>query len=98
MIDGSVRCRGYGSSGQGYGSDGQLGDGTGQDFLPANPQSAVVRGLNNALSVAAGGSHVCAVRSDKSVVCWGDNSSGQLGNGNAQMAWQPVTVKMPALP
>jgi alpha-tubulin suppressor-like RCC1 family protein len=32
-------------------------------------------------SVATGGEHTCAVRTDGSVWCWGRNDSGQLGDG-----------------
>jgi hypothetical protein len=33
------------------------------------------------VEVAAGGSHICAVLSDRSVRCWGNNSSGEVGSG-----------------
>ena len=33
-------------------------------------------------AVAAGYSHVCALRSDIRVVCWGSNAFGQLGVGS----------------
>ncbi len=34
-----------------------------------------------AKAIAAGGDTSCAIRPDSSVVCWGDNGSGQLGIG-----------------
>ncbi|MEM8707553.1 MAG: hypothetical protein AAGE98_13905 [Actinomycetota bacterium] len=34
-----------------------------------------------ATAISAGFSHTCAIRDDGSVVCWGDNSLGQLGAG-----------------
>ena len=33
----------------------------------------------SALNVSAGEYHTCALRDDYQVVCWGDNSMGQLG-------------------
>jgi alpha-tubulin suppressor-like RCC1 family protein len=38
--------------------------------------------------------HVCALKTDRSVWCWGDNSSGQLGIGDTslQTALYPVQV------
>ncbi len=32
------------------------------------------------LSISAGGRHSCAVRADQKVVCWGDDSNGQVGS------------------
>src|SRR5438477_12182837 len=42
--------------------------------------------------LAAGGNHTCAILDDGSVQCWGDNSSGQLGDGSLSMRTSPVTV------
>ena len=45
-----------------------------------------------AKAITAGGDHTCAVLSDGSVQCWGDNSYGELGNGNTTNSSLPVTV------
>ncbi|MEX2282900.1 MAG: Ig-like domain-containing protein [Gemmatimonadota bacterium] len=52
---------------------------------------AVGGGLTFA-QLAGGGAHTCALTSDGSAYCWGDNSSGQLGvNSNASQT-APVRV------
>lgn len=44
------------------------------------------------LSVTAGNNHTCALMSDKTVICWGSNEFGQLGNGNTTNSSVPVKV------
>jgi alpha-tubulin suppressor-like RCC1 family protein len=45
-----------------------------------------------ATSVAAGNSYACAVLDSGSVMCWGNNGSGQLGNGTQSDSDVPVAV------
>lgn len=47
-------------------------------FLPTLQQAAVA-GLT-AKNIKSGFNHVCAIASDDTVKCWGDNQYGQLGN------------------
>ncbi len=80
---GGVKC-------WGRNADGQLGNGvTGPDV----PTPVDVVGLPAASSaVAAGDGHSCARLVNGSVYCWGNNSSGQLGNGGTVSSPIPVEV------
>lgn len=61
------------------------------------PTPIKVSGVTNAVDVGVGGSHVCALLEDGSVVCWGANDRGQLGNGqtNAGSATPQKVVDLP---
>ena len=65
----------------GWNFKGQLGDGSGLTELAASP--APVPGLSGVIGIAASGYgyHSLALLSSGAVVAWGENQSGQLGNG-----------------
>lgn len=84
---GKVQC--WGANGAG-----QLGDGIpfGGTRDPATvPQD--VNGLTDAIALASGVSHSCAIRRGGAVVCWGVNSFGQLGDGTVIRSSSTVVVK-----
>ena len=51
-----------------------------------------VTGITNATAVIAGIYHSCALLPGGSIKCWGDNSSGQLGDGRLFLSATPVSV------
>jgi alpha-tubulin suppressor-like RCC1 family protein len=82
MCGGRVLC--WGSN-----EDHQLGRETGAELYDATPAPVRLAGgaeLNDAISIAAGFNHACAVRANGTVVCWGANQCGQLGDGSAVMS------------
>lgn len=44
------------------------------------------------VSIASGSNHACAIRQSQRVVCWGDNTRGQLGDGTTSQRTSPVEV------
>jgi alpha-tubulin suppressor-like RCC1 family protein len=61
--------------------------GQGQDLSAPS----VVPGLSGVRSVSLGASHICAVAT-RQVYCWGQNTSGQLGDGTTAMHRTPARV------
>lgn len=77
----AVTCWGSNLRGQlGLGDTANRGDGPGEmgDALVA----VAFAGGRAARAIAAGGDHTCAILDDDSLVCWGANESGQLGQGS----------------
>eukprot|EP00286_Rhodomonas_abbreviata_P002230 CAMPEP_0181346182 /NCGR_PEP_ID=MMETSP1101-20121128/33182_1 /TAXON_ID=46948 /ORGANISM="Rhodomonas abbreviata, Strain Caron Lab Isolate" /LENGTH=614 /DNA_ID=CAMNT_0023458259 /DNA_START=28 /DNA_END=1869 /DNA_ORIENTATION=- len=73
---------------------GQLGLGTNKSAAYNSPE--LVSGLGQAVrGVAAGSRHAVVKLADDSVSCWGDGTSGQLGNGLTASAPAPVNVVFP---
>ena len=74
----------------GENGSGQLGNATKgeQSDTPVE-----VHGLSNATQVTGGGDHTCALLSSGHIDCWGENGSGQLGNGSeSEESDTPVEV------
>jgi alpha-tubulin suppressor-like RCC1 family protein len=77
---------------------GQLGNGTttGPDTCstsyPCSTTPVAVTGLTGATTISVGGDSACAILSEGTVQCWGDDAEGQLGNGTTTNSSTPVPV------
>ena len=82
LVDGTVAC---------WGDDtfGELGEGAGG---ATSSSPVVVEGISGAVSIDVGDSHACAVLSDGTVACWGNDASGQLGDGATGSSAAPVAI------
>lgn len=90
LDNGKVTCWGYNSTGQ-------LGNGVvdpQSDTYSDTPEIVGGGAMNGhtATAVSAGAGHVCAIRDDGQVVCWGYNGTGQLGDGTTTDSSVPVLV------
>jgi alpha-tubulin suppressor-like RCC1 family protein len=70
--------------------DGELGDG---HMVAGGPSPVAVVGLADATWISTRTRHNCAVRNDGTVVCWGSNDRGQLGDATSTNRSQIVTAK-----
>jgi len=79
---GGLRCWGYNDRGQ-------LGDGS----MISRSTPADVQGLTTGITaVGVGRYHSCAITTVGGAKCWGNNSSGQLGDGTTIWQLHPVEV------
>ena len=79
---GTITCWGYNGSGR-------LGDGTTSDYSSVPVE---VLNITDATQIITGGEHSCALRQTGTITCWGDNGSGQLGDGTTSSSLVPVEV------
>ena len=82
-LDGTISC-------WGNNEEGQLGH---DNSYRTSTMPVSVEGIGDATAVAAGFLHSCAVHEGGRISCWGDNESGQLGNGTAFGSALPLPVE-----
>jgi alpha-tubulin suppressor-like RCC1 family protein len=89
LANGTVQCWGV------Y-DDGQLGDGVinKTSISAGRPYPAPVLDLADAVELAVGRQHACARKASGSIVCWGFNADGQLGDGTTQDRAVPTPVRL----
>ena len=72
---------------------GQLGDGsTANSSVPVAVDANGVLAGKTVNQITAGSFHTCAVDSTGAAYCWGNNSSGELGDGSTADSIDPVGV------
>jgi alpha-tubulin suppressor-like RCC1 family protein len=86
-VDSTVQC-------WGDNTDGSLGNG---GRVPEVPIPGTVVGLTSPAAIAAGGASACALSAGGGVDCWGDNTFGQLGNGNMTIPSVAIPVAVTGL-
>jgi alpha-tubulin suppressor-like RCC1 family protein len=83
VVRGAVYCWGTNEFGA-------LGNGTASGY---SKTPAAVAGITNAIAVATGGTHTCALLADATVTCWGGNEWGELGDGTHTPHYTPENVQ-----
>jgi alpha-tubulin suppressor-like RCC1 family protein len=82
----------------GRNTTGQLGTDPNADIIiPSfvndriHPTAGQVIGLTDTVALSAGSHHTCALKTDGSAACWGDNTTGELGTTGASTAVTGLT-------
>jgi alpha-tubulin suppressor-like RCC1 family protein len=73
----------------GANESGQLGNGSTASSVPT---AVAVSGSGGSITLGAGLMHSCAVTATGTVLCWGANGQGQLGNNTTNGSSVPVRV------
>ena len=78
----------------GYNGNGQLGDATAANRnLPVAVRDSLGNPLGGILAIAAGDRHSLALRADGTVLLWGYNGYGQLGDGGTTQSAVPRLLR-----
>ena len=88
MDDGGIMCWGRDNAGQ-------LGNGESSPTTYAPESDVILPEGRIATDISVGNEHSCAILDNKSVVCWGMNNYGQLGDNSSTNAKIPTFPHLP---
>jgi len=90
LASGSVRCWGSNTQGQLGVEPDPDAPRCGHDCTACSTTAVTVPGLNGVSRLAGGDEQTCALLPDGTMVCWGSNQYGQLGEGRGPRSVVPV--------
>lgn len=79
----------------GYGKNGQLGLGIADDGIIDNTdhtRPVKIEGLSNIVAISRSNNHALLLKGDGTLLAFGDNSKGQLGDGTTEHQDTPVAI------
>ncbi|MBU2510987.1 Ig-like domain-containing protein [bacterium] len=90
--DGSLKC-------WGYNNNGQLGQNVSTTAITQSSSSEINFGSGTTVTaISVGVEHTCAILSDTSLKCWGENWAGQLGLNNTSDRGNGVAHTIQSMP
>ncbi|MCL2320856.1 MAG: hypothetical protein FWC47_01970 [Oscillospiraceae bacterium] len=75
-----------------YGNDTYIGFDQDKDGYSNFDELTPIKIMDDIVDIAAGDAHGLAVKSDGTLFAWGDNSSGQLGDGTTEVRYTPIKI------
>ena len=92
LADKTIKCWGddqYGQLGSGAKNTETYTQNNQSYTQNASYKPVSVSGINTAIAISAGANHTCALLENKTIKCWGNNQSGQFGDGLGASSMTP---------
>lgn len=83
--DGTVRC---------WGDDNYQALGNGNADTTDRSTPVQVLNMTGVAVIEGGGNHMCAIKENNSIWCWGNDAQQQLGNGNADTTSRHTPIQV----